>query len=217
MWAPSLPARDAIRPDEVTAYDWVVEDMTSTDWTAFVRAFLHPEVREALPDDRIQPYYQVLLNSPLVSEGIHRLLHVHLTRSSFPDGMQDLDREWAGLVMCNEVDLFWVAYVHTPNAIAVGIRPEAIRALFEDRPDDLTPDEREKADFIRAVITGAVTEERYRGMERLVGPRATVEITCMTGFLIMMARQMQAFGVPGTTREHLIEWLDHQAKTTSEV
>jgi alkylhydroperoxidase/carboxymuconolactone decarboxylase family protein YurZ len=202
-----MPARDEVREDELSAYDRVVNQQNAYNYVPFVKTFLHPEVREAFPGDRLQPYFAAMLWSPLISAGMSNLGLVYRTRGEFPDGMQHSDREWVDMVLCDELECFWVLYVHAPDAAAVGVRPEAILAMVEGRYDDLTDEEREKDEFIRAVIRGTMTGERYSGMEELVGTRAAVEITCFTGHLIKTIRLMQAFGVPDTTREHLVEWL----------
>lgn len=206
-WAPPLPSRQAIHADEGAVYDRLADEHRLHAWAPLVATFLHPEVRQAFPDDRVQPYFAALLNSPLVSAGIGNLAQVYRTRGEFADGMQHVDREWAGMVVCDELDLFWVAYVHAPDAVSVGVRPEGLLAMFAGHRDGLTPNEREHDEFVRAVINGTMTESRYRSFERLVGIRAAVELTGLTGFYIATVRQMQAFGVPDTTREHLIEWL----------
>jgi hypothetical protein len=202
-----MPPRDEVREDELPAYDRVIAQQKAYDYVPFVKTFLHDDVREAFPGDRLQPYFAAMLNSPLISAGMSNLGVVYRTRGEFPDGMQHADREWVDMVLCDELECFWVLYVHAPDAASVGVRPEAILAMVEGRYDDLTPVEREKDEFIRAVIRGTMTEERYRSMEQLVGTRAAVEITCFTGHLIKTIRLMQAFGVPDTTRAHLIEWL----------
>lgn len=206
-WTPPMTQREDVHPDEVATYDRLLEQQKMTAWGPLVSTFLHPEVRESFPDDHLQPYFRALLTSPLVSAGINGLAQVHRTRGEFPDGMQHVDREWAGMVVCEDLGLYWVAYVHTPDSVSVGVRPQALLALFEGRREDLTADEREKDEFVRAVIHGTMTEERYRRMESLIGVRATVELGCLSGFYVMTIRQMQAFGVPDTTREHLNEWL----------
>jgi hypothetical protein len=202
-----MPPRDEVREDELPAYDRVIAQQKAYDYVPFVKTFLHDDVRDAFPGDRLQPYFAAMLNSPLISAGMSNLGVVYRTRGEFPDGMQHADREWVDMVLCDELECFWVLYVHAPDAAAVGVRPEAILAMVEGRYDDLTAVEREKDEFIRAVIRGTMTEERYRSMDELVGTRAAVEITCFTGHLIKTIRLMQAFGVPDTTREHLVEWL----------
>lgn len=206
-WTPPMPARDEVREDERAAYDRVVTQQKAYNYVPFVQTFMHPEVREAFPGDRLQPYFAAMLNSPLISAGMSNLGVVYRSRGAFEDGMQHADREWVDMVLCDELECFWVLYVHAPDAIAVGVRPEAIVALVEGHSDDLTPDEREKELFIRAVINGTMTHDQYKSLEEKLGVRATVELTCFTGHLIKTMRLMQAFGVPDTTREHLLEWV----------
>lgn len=206
-WTPPMPARDEVREDERAAYDRVVNQQKAYNYVPFVQTFMHPEVREAFPGDRLQPYFAAMLNSPLISAGMSNLGVVYRSRGAFEDGMQHADREWVDMVLCDELECFWVLYVHAPDAIAVGVRPEAIVALVEGRYDDLTADEREKELFIRAVINGTMTGDQYKSLEEKLGVRATVELTCFTGHLIKTMRLMQAFGVPDTTRERLLEWV----------
>jgi hypothetical protein len=202
-----MPPRDEVREDELPAYDRVIAQQQAYNYVPFVKTFQHPEVRNAFPGDRLQPYFAAMLNSPLISAGMSNLGVVYRTRGEFDDGMEHRDREWVDMVLCDEVECFWVLYVHAPDAVAVGVRPEAILAMVEGRHDDLTAEEREKDEFIRAVIRGTMTEQRYTSLEGQLGVRATVELTCFTGHLLKTMRLMQAFGVPDTTREHLIEWL----------
>jgi hypothetical protein len=202
-----MPPRDDVREDELPAYDRVIAQQQAYNYVPFVKTFLHPEVRNAFPGDRLQPYFAAMLNSPLISAGMSNLGVVYRTRGEFSDGMQHRDREWVDMVLCDEVKCFWVLYVHSPDAVAVGVRPQAILAMVEGRFGDLTNEEREKDEFIRAVIRGTMTDDRYKSLERQMGVRATVEFTCFTGHLLKTMRLMQAFGVPDTTREHLIEWL----------
>ncbi len=214
-WTPPLPDRDAVREDEREAYDRVVGQQTAYGYVDFVKRFRHPDVLKAFPGDRVQPYFAAMLNSPLISAGMSDLGVVYRTRGEFPDGMTHADREWVDMVLCDELGNNWVLYVHAPDAAAVGVRPEAILALIDGRTDDLTPEEREKELFIRAVINGTMSGDQYRSMEKLLGVRATVEVTCFTGHLVKTIRLMQAFGIPDVTREELREWV--QALVDGEV
>ncbi len=206
-WTPSIPSREQVREDELAAYDRVVAQQKAYNYAPFVATFLHPEVRDPFPGDRLQPYFGAMLNSPLISAGMSDLGVVYRTRGEYGDGMSHADREWVDMVLCDELECFWVLYVHAPDAAAVGVRPEAILALVDGRYDDFTPEEREKELFIRAVINGTMTAGQYQSIESQVGVRAAVEITCFTGHLIKTIRLMQAFGIPDTTREHVREWV----------
>lgn len=206
-WTPPLPPRSAVREDELAAYDRVVGQQTAYGYTDFVKRFHHKQVLEAFPGDRVQPYFAAMLNSPLISAGMSDLGVVYRTRGEYDDGMSHADREWIDMVICDELDNNWVLYVHAPDAVAVGVRPEAILAVVEGRPDDLTPEEREKDLFIRAVVNGTMEPDQYQSMERLIGVRATVELTCFTGHLLKTLRLMRAFGIPDVSHDDLREWV----------
>lgn len=206
-WTPRMPERDEIPEAEVAAYDNVVARQEAYDYTPFVKRFLHEDVLRAFPGTSMQPYFGAMLNSPLVARGMSDLGAVYRTRGETPDGMTHADREWVDMVIFEEVDCFWVVYVHAPDAVASGVRPEAILAVVRQRDDDLTPDERQKADFIRAVVRGTMTGDLYRAVEAKLGVRATVELTAFTGHLLKTARLMQAWGVRDITREQLDEFV----------
>jgi len=202
-----MPSRDAVRKDELTAYDSVVERQTAYGYSEFVKRFLHEDVLRAFPGDRIQPYFGAMLNSPLVAAGMSDLGAVYRTRGEYPDGMSHADREWVDMVLCHGVSCRWVLYVHAPDAVASGVRAEAILSLIRDRDDELTEDERRKAQFIRAVIHGTMTHELYKSVERELGVRATVELTAFTGHLLKTMRLMQAWGIPDINQQQLEEFV----------
>jgi hypothetical protein len=201
-----MPDRNAIPEDERAAYDSVVDRQKAYDYTDFVKTFLHEDVLRAFPGTRMQPYFGAMLNSPLVAQGMSDLGAVYRTRGDTPGGMSHADREWVDMVICDEVECLWVLYVHAPDAVASGMRAEAILALVEGREDDLTESEKRKADFIRAVVRGTMTEELYKSVEDEVGVRAAVELTAFTGHLLKTMRLMQAWGIPDITRGQLAEF-----------
>lgn len=204
-----MPPRDAIRPDEREAYDRLVERQTAYAYAEYVKRFMHDDMLRAFPGDAIQPYFAALLNSPLIAGGMSDLGVVYRTRGEHADGMRHADREWVDMVMSEELKCYWVLYVHAPDAVAVGVRVEAILALLRNEEDKLTADEKLKADFIRAVARGTVTEQLYKAAEAKVGGvRACVELTAFCGHLLKSFRINQAFGVPDITRAQLTEFVE---------
>jgi alkylhydroperoxidase family enzyme len=206
-WTPPMPDRSAVHDDERAAYDSVVERQMKYGYTEFVKRFLHDDVLKSFPGEGVQPYFGAMLNSPLVAQGMSDLGAVYRTRGEYADGMSHADREWVDMVICDEVSCLWVLYVHAPDAIASGVRAEAILAVVRGRDDELRPEEKLKADFIRAVVGGTVTRELYGAVEELVGRRAAVEITAFTGHLLKTMRLMQAWGVPDISKVQLEEFV----------
>ena len=206
-WTPPLPDRAELRDDELAAYDAVVERQTAYGYAEFVKRFRHPEVLRAFPGDRLQPYFAALLNSPLIAAGMSDLGAVYRRAGDHAGGMRHSDREWADMVMCTELAVNWVVYVHAADAAAVGVRPEAILAIVRGDDDALTADERLLADFIRAVARGTMTGELWRAVEDDRGVRGAIEISAFAAHLIKTSRLMQAWGIPDITREQLEEYV----------
>lgn len=207
QWPPPMPASEAVRDDERAAYDSVVERQTAYGYADFVKRFRHPEMLRAFPGDRVQPYFAALLNSPLIAAGMSDLGAVYRRTGEYQGGMRHIDREWVDMVMSDELGINWVLYVHAPDAAAVGVRPEAILAVVQGHDEDLTDDERQMADFIRAVARGTMTRELYQAVESKLGVRGAVELTAFCGHLIKTTRLMQAWGIPDISKEQLAEFV----------
>jgi alkylhydroperoxidase family enzyme len=215
---PPQPHRDALPPQERAAYDSVVARQRGYDYLALARlmpsahrdAFLAMATGapgEADPADRVQPYMGAMLNSPPIMELVSELGAYMRLRGSQPGSYSHADREWVDMVLAEELRCWAVYYGHAPDAAAVGVRPEAIRALRRGRDEDLTEDERRLAEFIRAVARGRVTSEAYLWLVERLGRRGAVELTAFTGFLLMTLRLMQAFGAGSEITEEMVDEL----------
>lgn len=203
---PPQPSRDEFEGDELAAYERVVARQMAYDYDAFTRRV--PEEHRAVvaaaitnapgddvdDDDRLQPYMGSMLNSPLLMDHLSELGVVHRTRGETGTSYAHADREWIDMVLGQELGCWGVFYVHAWDAVAVGVRTEALRALREGRDEDLTTEELVKAKYIRQVVQGTVTPQSYRKIEELFGTRGAVEYTAFVGHLLMTIRLIQAFG-----------------------
>jgi hypothetical protein len=111
----------------------------------------------------------------------------------------DAERELVDVVLGTDFSYNGIHTVHLPDAIAVGVRPEAIAAIRSGDESALTPDERQIADYARQVVSGGVTDESYAAMSARMGERGALEFTVFVGFLLMTFRLWQALGVPDPT------------------
>jgi hypothetical protein len=204
---PPLPPLEAIPEAEREAYRKVVAQQTAYNYAEFVRKFPHQSVLRGMPGAAIQPYFAALLNSPLVAAGMSDLGVVYRTRGEVPGGMTHADREWIDMVVCHDLPWNWVLYAHALDAVAVGVRAQAISDLVNGREDRLAPGEKLRADFIRAVIRGSMTTELYRSLEAQTSVRACVEIAAFSAHLLKTLRLMQAFGIPDMPKEELLEFI----------
>src|SRR6202034_2210095 len=91
------------------------------------------------------------------------------------------DREWVDQVLSNELDCFKFIGGHTRDAIAVGVRPEAIQALWQGREEDLTDRERLFERYIRQVLTGTVDDDTWNAMREDLGDRGLLDFTLFIG------------------------------------
>lgn len=203
---PPVPDRDAVRAEEREAYDRVHARQDAYDYAEFVKSMPHPV--DAWAAGRIQPYFGALLNSPLIADHISELGVLYRTRGEYGDSYSHADREWIDMVISQEMGSNEVLYIHIFDAVAVGVRPEAIRALRRGDDDELTDAERQLAEYIRAVFGGTVTSEAYRGIEARFGVRGAVEFTAFVGHLMMTLRLIQAFGIPDRPDAHVDELID---------
>jgi hypothetical protein len=142
------------------------------------------------------------MNAPPLAAGLVRL-GILVRQGQLRGSYTDAERELVDIVLGTDWGYNGIFTVHVPDALAVGVRPEAIRAIREGREEDLTPDERQIAEYARAVVAGAVTDEQYAAMCQRMSPRGALEFTIFIGFLAMTIRLWQAVGVRNPTDEEI--------------
>jgi hypothetical protein len=172
---------------------------------------------EPTSDFEPNPYFSVLLNSPLITARQTAMGSAVRSIGNRGDSYSHADREWVDQVLSYGFDYYGVLALHTPDAIAVGVRLEAIEALRDGREEDLSEDERLLTEYIRQVINGRVTTESYDRIEARLGRRGAVEYTYFIAYLLMVIRLHMAFGVPSPTREDIDVLLKGLRDGTSEV
>lgn len=201
-----MPSAQGLAPAEREAFDRVVARQQSYDYRSFAERMPHPV--PSWSSGEIQPYFRALLHSPLIADHISELGVVYRTRGEAAHSYTHADREWVDMVVAQDLGCPFVQYVHLFDAVAVGVRPQAVRALRAGCLDELTPEERQLADYVRAVIGGSVSDEQYQGMETRLGARGTIELTGFIGHLLMTIRIMQAVGGSEWPDEYVDELID---------
>jgi alkylhydroperoxidase family enzyme len=186
---PAVPDRETIPEDELVHYDMVVDRNSGKFWGT------------------LPPYHAALLNSPPFGAALNHLGRLARTAGERPGTYSHADREFVDQVLSADWATNVVLGIHIPDALAVGVRPEAIDALREHREEDLNDDERLLAAYIRHVVTGTVTDELYEKMETRLGERGAVEYTIFIAFLQMTIRLFQAFAVPAPTDAEIDEMI----------
>lgn len=181
-----LPPRDDVPPDEQEAYDRVVERTGRIHGLESVQA----------------QYFAALLNAPPLADTLVRFGRL-MREGQLRGAYTDAERELVDMVYATDFGYNGILSVHVPDAIAVGVRPEAIAAIRERHEQDLTDDERQIADYARRVAAGTVGDEAFAALADRLGRRGALEFTVFCGFLLMTVRLWQALGVPAASDEEI--------------
>jgi len=175
---PAQPDRSQFGGEELQSYDAVMDRERNRGGVG--------------PDGKIGGYYGALLNSPTWCFHIASLGRLVRLAGDRPDTYSHADREWVDQVLCKDWGTNVVMGGHLEDALARGVRLEAIRALREGREQDLTDDERQLTEYIRQVSQGRVTDESFAAMKERLGERGVVEYTAFITFLVLTMRLIQA-------------------------
>ena len=183
---PRAPARAEIDAPEQAFYDAVMER------TARVHGL----------DGQAARYFGALLNSPPLAATVAEL-GTRVRQGQLRGSYTDAERELMDIALAVALGSNAILPIHIPDAVAVGVRPDAIEALLDGRDEDLSGDERELVGYARQFVAGELTDESYAGLRARFGERGAVEFTVLLGFLLMTIRFWQAFGIPEPTGEEL--------------
>jgi hypothetical protein len=207
-YPPGLPDRDRVPPDELASYDRVIESQSEFDYDSFPEPLPGHAPAWFLDGPLRQPFYATLLNSPPIAAHISALADFYRGRGEVSGSYTHADREWADMVVGEELNNTAIYYIHMYDAVAVGVRPQAIKALREGTDANLTARERQLAQYIRRVIDRAVDREMYEEIEALLGSRGALEYTCFVSHLLMVTHMMRAFGLPMREQHEIDELID---------
>jgi alkylhydroperoxidase family enzyme len=178
---PTPPKREDLAKSERDAYDKVL---------ARARAMAEPDLPG--PSD----YYGALSNSPELALALAEVGRLLRTIGDVEGGYGHVDREFGNMALCAMGGGNDVLIRHIGDALAVGVRFEAIEALRQQKEDALTADERRLAAYIRQVVSGGVTDDAYAALELQLGTRGVVEYTVFIAFAWMSALVAKALNVP---------------------
>jgi hypothetical protein len=201
VWhAPQQPDPDSVRADERAAYDAVIDRQISYGYLEPQPGYEVARARETAAG----PYFGALLASPIIAYHLSELGAFYRSRGETPDSFAHKDREWIDIVLGHEIG--FNMWPHTADGMAVGVRPEAIVALYENRDEDLLPDERLLADYIRAYYRGNAGAAMFRDIvEHFGSERTAIEWIAFIGHLMLTLSLCQAFTEDRTSDEEIVE------------
>ena len=123
-------------------------------------------------------------------------------------GYTDAERELIDQVLFAAWSVDIIQGAHFRDALAAGVRLEAIEALRAHRDDLLTPDELEIARYARQVVSGTVDDATYAPIARRFGTRGAVEFTAAILWIQWSVRMMQAMNISGTTKAQVDQMIE---------
>lgn len=173
------PARDEVPPEQVEFYDAIIGRERARG--------------QAASADKVGGYFGALLNSPPLGYHLSMMGRYCRAAGDNPGTYSHADREWVDQVLSKDWGSTTVLTHHVPDALAVGVRLDAIVALRAGREDELTPDERQLTEFIRMVRDGAVTDDAWEAMASRMTQRGAVEYAIFIMFLATTIRLIETF------------------------
>lgn len=187
-WPPRQPTRDTVSPDDLQAYDTVVD---------------RARRRGASNAETDAGYYGRLMLSPDLGNRLSEVGAAVRKLGDRTDTYSHADREFVDQVLSADFKTNIVQSMHINDAVSTGVRIEAIEALRAGREDLLTDDERQLADFIRRVAGGQVDAPSWDKMEARMGARGVLDYTIFILFLQLTMRLMSAVGMPSPSDDEI--------------
>jgi hypothetical protein len=185
------PSREEISPEALGAYDAVVA-----------------RLMRMAPDGRmLTGYFGALLHSPEFAAAISHWGTLIRGTCEQSDSYSHADREFVDIILTIDSGYGVWLVIHSPSAVAAGVRLEAIEALREGREDDLTDDERQLVDYVRKVVSHSMTDETFGAMVARIGRRGTIEFTAFIANLYASLLMHQSFGVPAPSEQEVDQLL----------
>jgi hypothetical protein len=161
-------------------------------------------------------YFGALANTPPLAAVIAQY-GTRVRQGQLRGTYSDAERELMDLALAHELRGSAILPIHVPDAVAVGVRPEAVEAVLAGDDAALTEDERQLVEYARSFARGEVDDGQYARIRERFGPRGAVEFTVLLGFLTMTIRLWQALGVPEPTPVELEALLQSLRDGTLEV
>lgn len=180
-WPPRQPPREEINSDERDAYEVAIQRSRRMGKT-------EPE--------KDAGYYGRLMLTPKLGNQLSEVGRTVRSLGDRGDTYSHAEREFVDQVLSVDLKTNIVQSVHLNDAVATGVRIEAIEALRNGREERLTPEEAQLADFIRKVVGGRMDEPTWTAMEARMGERGTLEYAIFILFLQLTMRLMSAVGMP---------------------
>ncbi|HKT73876.1 MAG TPA: hypothetical protein VJQ47_13375 [Steroidobacteraceae bacterium] len=178
-----LPDRESLTKEEQEAFDYVLE--RSKRW------FKSTSSTSEEDEYRMSPFYQGLLQSPLVA-GLWVRLTDAFGSAEARGSFSVREREWIRVVVPPMLANVPIHGLQIADAVAAGIAPQDIKAILDNDLTKLAPGDRQLVDYIRAVVNGESNQELFKAMAARMGTKGACEYAMSVLFIVAMRRGVQA-------------------------
>lgn len=191
------PSRTEVSPEDLEAFDAVVARAADPDRTLFVaRQQTGAGSGPPRSTEEDAGYYGRLLLSPQMAYHLSELGRLVRGAGDRGDSYAHWERELVDQVLSADLHTNVIQLHHIPDAVAAGLRIEAIKALRSGDESALNDEERELVAFVRGVLNGTLTDAAWAALEARRGERMPVDYAIFTLFLVATMRLQQAVGLP---------------------
>lgn len=169
-----LPDRQSLNAEERASFDWVMGKLQAMHDSI-------PTLRDRGQKARIPPLCTALLQSPLVAErwiGFSGFFQGMEARGSFGNR----ERELVEQALNPLVGEF--GRLHIADAVGNGISPHDVKAIWENRLDDLAPEDRQLVEYVQATWKGELSRELFQALAARMGVKTAVEFTALITFKV---------------------------------
>lgn len=157
-------------------------------------------LESTLQDGKPLNIYRAFGNNPPVLAGLRGFLGALWEET----GLTPYRRELVILTVAGEMDSQYEWHQHVRIAREAGVSDGEIRAISRGRFDGFDPGERALVSYARAVVRGAVDDERHDALCEHVDDATAVGTATLAGAYLMVARLLDAFAVE--TEEPFLGW-----------
>jgi len=166
-----LPDRESLDDEEREIFDTLL---------ARSKRFFESVPANAGQEYRLTPYFQGLLQSPRVAKlwaNFGDFYQPAEKRGSFTHRDRELAELTVGMLLKLLTGTRSLPAIHVADAIGVGLAASDIQAIYEDRLEDLSPADRQLAEYVRATVQGQLTPELFDALAERIGRKTAIEYT----------------------------------------
>lgn len=182
-----FPDRATLTDSEREALDYVLERS---------ERFFNSMPNEGEAEYRLTPLFQGLVQSPKVAELWAHFGDFYQTseeRGSFNNRERDVALlSLVPTLVCSRTGKFPLSPIWVTWAVAAGVTPPTIVAIVDEKLDELTPEDRQLFEFVRATASGGLTSEHFDALVERWNIKTAIEFISFVTWRIAILRTVQA-------------------------